>query len=465
MLEWIKVSENSPYFITQSGLNWTPVGQNDAIAWPDLIGIYKKRDLPSAIRYFEMMQDNGVNCMRLMLEYCQTNQYYLEKPAGKFLPPMVQFWDDIFSLCKNYGIRILLTPFDTFWMWRRWKHHPYNKSSGGPCKQRSKWLSCPEMRIYIKNRLSFVTDRWGGSGVIFAWDLWNEIHPVHVNHETAHLVEFVEDIGTFLKEQEHSIHGMTHLQTVSVYGHELLQSQSLSSMLFRNPVLDFASTHFYEKGTIDNPRDTITPALATGKLVREALDQIDDNRPFMDTEHGPIYAYKKKKAGLPEAFDDEYFIQMQWAHLASGACGGGMRWPYRQPHTLTNGMRKSQASLSAFAKLVDWKEFKRKNISENVLITPDDFHSFCCGSGTKVLLWLLKKKMKKVRKKDSCEGAVCCILIEQMEPGTYQVICWDTVNARIATTQEVEVSAEVNFTLRFVADDKDLLLLAKKIFR
>ncbi|TIL77742.1 MAG: hypothetical protein E5Y81_12695, partial [Mesorhizobium sp.] len=36
----------------------------------------------------------------------------------------------------------------------------------------------------------------------------------------------------------------------------------------------------------------------------------------------------------------EYFRHLQWAHLAAGGAGGGMRWPNRSPHVLTPGMRR-----------------------------------------------------------------------------------------------------------------------------
>ena len=85
-----------------------------------------------------------------------------------------------------------------------------------------------------------------------------------------------------------------------------------------------------------------------GAIVRESLAEIRDTRPFLDTEHGPIHSFKDRHATLPDAFDNEYFRHIQWAHLASGGAGGGMRWPNRRPHVLTPGMREAQAGLSRF---------------------------------------------------------------------------------------------------------------------
>src|SRR5690606_31319113 len=125
-----------------------------------------------------------------------------------------------------------------------------------------------------------------------------------------------------------------------------------------------------EEGTIDFPRDTVAPALAMGRIVRDALGEIRDNRPFMDSEHGPIHSFKDHHITLPEAFDDEYFRRMQWAHLASGGAGGGMRWPYRHPHSMTPGMRQAQQEMAAFLPLIDWRCFRRINLNSQVGCPP-----------------------------------------------------------------------------------------------
>ena len=105
----------------------------------------------------------------------------------------------------------------------------------------------------------------------------------------------------------------------------------------------------YEEGTIDYPANTVDAAVSVGKLVASAISEIRDNRPFFDSEHGPIHSFKDHHVNLPEAFDDEYFRHIQWAHLASGGAGGGMRWPNRRPHSLTLGMREAQKAMAGFS--------------------------------------------------------------------------------------------------------------------
>ena len=415
--KWIQTYINHSYFFTESGESWTPIGQNDAITWPDLQGLFLNKDPKHVEQYFKILHQHGVTCMRLMMEYCHTEHRYLEKPVGQFHPHMIALWDALFALASKYEIRFLLTPFDTFWMKRRWKVHPYNKRNGGVCSTTTQWLLSKEMRTAIKNRFEYFTQRWGGSGIIFAWDLWNEIHPVHARQEVGQLSHYVEDVGGFLRNREIELFGKAHLQTVSFYGTSLLKDHRIAAMALHHPGLDFATIHFYDEPEIDRPKNTIDAAIVTGSLTREVLAEINDERPFFDTEHGPIFSFNNKGRTFDEAFDDEYFHNMQWAHFASGGAGGGMRWPYRNPHTLTVGMRKRQLALSGFVRLVDWKGFKRNSLNEKITVSHSHAVHFSCGDEQQAIVWLLRNKIN---------GAELENLVIDFK-GKYAVVFWDTM--------------------------------------
>ena len=70
-LSWVRVTEGAPYFETDRGEAWMPIGQNDAVTWPDLAGLFRRRDPASVERYLCMLATHGVTCLRVMLEYCQ----------------------------------------------------------------------------------------------------------------------------------------------------------------------------------------------------------------------------------------------------------------------------------------------------------------------------------------------------------------------------------------------------------
>ncbi|HEY8611223.1 MAG TPA: hypothetical protein VIL69_08030 [Roseomonas sp.] len=461
-LAWIERAPRAPYFVTASGEPWTPIGQNDAITWPELAGLFRRRDLPAVERHLRYFRDNGVTCLRLMLEYAHTEHRYLERPAGRFVPAMVQLWDDLIQLCERVGLRILLTPLDTFFTWVRWKYHPYNQANGGPCPDRTRLMICPETRELVKGRLAFATERWGGSGVIFAWDLWNEMHPVQADNQPNAFTNYIDDVSPFLRDLETRLHGKAHLQCVSVFGPELIWKPWIVDPIFRHPKLDFANSHFYEEGTIDDPRDTVAPAVSAGRLTREALEHISDLRPFFDSEHGPIHTFKDKRRNLPEAFDDEYFRHIQWAHLASGGAGGGMRWPNRRPHVLTPGMRAAQKALAGFMPLIDWAGFRRRNLSDEILVNNPGIHAFGCGDDTQAVLWLVRKSLRQtspgLSQVDASGEASMSLRVPGLAGRRYLVVLWNTREGREEGRMHVTADNETGLEILLSLGGADLAL-------
>jgi mannan endo-1,4-beta-mannosidase len=312
-LAWIQVAPGAPYFVTETGEPWTPIGQNDAISWVEFEGLFRRRDLAAVEAHLRWLAAHGVTCLRLMMESAQVRHRYFERPIGTFAPHMVRLWDDLFALCERVGLRILLTPFDPFWTWMDWRHHPYNRANGGCLDGFDRVLLCADARKAIKARFTFAIERWGGSGALFAWDLWNGIHPAQAEGSADPMDGFIHDLGWHVRTLETRLYGRSHPQTASLFGPELISQPEmpLRDPIFRHPDLDFASIHIYEHGTIDHPRNTVDAAIGMGRIVRDAIAEIRDARPFLDTEHGPIHTFKDKKKTLPEVFDDEYFRHLQ----------------------------------------------------------------------------------------------------------------------------------------------------------
>lgn len=433
-LDWVSCVPGLPYFVTESGAAWTPVGQNDAISWPELAGLFRRRGLDAVETHLRYLAASGVTCLRLMLEYAQVRHRYFERPAGQWVPAMVQLWDDLFAMCERIGLRILLTPFDTFWTWLHWKHHPYNGRNGGPLDHPSRLLLCADTRRAIKARLTFAVERWGGSGALFAWDLWNEIHPAQAEDSAERFAEFIHDLSTHVRDLERRLYGRSHPQTVSLFGPELRwrPHMPLREMIFRHPDLDFATIHIYQEGTIDAPRNTVDPALDMGRIVADAIGEIADDRPFLDSEHGPIHSFKDHRITLPEPFDDEYFRHMQWAHLASGGAGGGMRWPNRHPHVLTAGMRRAQRALADFLPLIDWTRFRRRCLNGRLRASTPGVACMGCGSDDQAVIWIVRTDVlaDDGTLRGDAPPVPLRITVPDLAAGHYRVTPWDTLTGR-----------------------------------
>ncbi len=451
-MPWIETRSGLPYFVTERGEAWTPIGQNDAVSWPELNGLFRRRDLAGVERHLRWLKASGVTVLRLMLEYAQGEHRYFERPVGTFVPNMVRLWDDLFALCERVGLYVLLTPYDTFFMYARWAHHPYNRKNGGPCAARKRWLTCPRTREAIRGRLRFASERWGGSPALFAWDLWNEMHPAHAENDPANFGPFIDDIGPWLRAFERERHGRAHLQTVSIFGPELVRHPAAAEPIFRHPALDFANTHVYEFPAIDRPKDTVAPALAMGRLIGEAVREATDGRPAFDSEHGPIHLFKDKKHTLAEAFDDEYFRHMAWAHLASGGAGGGMRWPNRHPHTLTVGMREAQRAMAAFLPWVDWSGFRRRNLSSEIEVSAPGVAAFGCGDATQAVVWLLRTDALGRDGTLAPAGAIEAeVTVPGLRAGRYRMLRFDTAAGRVVS--EVEANVREGEPLRLAVPD------------
>jgi hypothetical protein len=443
-LPWVRRAPGRRYFETEDGEPFLIIGQNDALTWPELEGLLDRRDLPSVDRHLGWLRAHGVTTLRVMLEYVGDG-LYLEQRPGEFDRVTVRAIDDLVALCERHGLRLLLTPFDTFFTWVMWDDHPYNARKGGPCHRQLDLLREPEGMAAVKRRVAFAVERWGGSGAVFAWDLWNELGHDHgveteaIDAATARtLGRVIAELSAFVRAIERREFGKVHLQTVSHFGAE--PKGPLADLIFRHPDLDFATTHVYEPGAIDAPTNTVAAADAMARWVRHSLAEIRDGRPFTDSETGPIHTFKDLGITLPDAFDLSYFRQMAWAHLASGGAGGGMRWPNRHPHALTPGMRHAQGVMADFVRLIDWSSFASCNLTDRVVARPEELLVYACSDGRQAVAWV-----SRGRDLLDSEGDLpfrpllrdAELVLPSLEAGQYAVTCMETHNGHVLAETRV----------------------------
>jgi len=452
----IRVAPSGRYFETFDGEPFLFFGPNDALPWPGLAGLFRQKDPQAADDYLAGLAQNGVTTLRLMLEYAHREHRYFEKPVGRFVPAMVRLWDDLFAACARHGLRVLLAPWDNFWMARRWGRHPYNRANGGPAEGPHSFFTDEATIAATINRFRFVIERWGGDGTLAAWDLFNEIDP-YWGGGPSEQSRVLTRISEAVRDLEQRTWGFTRPQTVSIFGPDP-DANGYGDLIFRHPCLDFATTHVYHAGAIDHPFDTVSPALDMARWVRHALDRTPPGRPYVDTEHGPIHAFNDHRTILPEAFDDEYERHLMWAHLATGGAGSGMRWPARHPHVLTTGMKRALHSQSDFARLVDWRHFAPRDAAPDVSIeNGDGIHVFGCRDGVQAVLWLLRELPHAgFRGVLPAREPLSGLRLRLRGPrlGDYEVRVWDTRSGRAVRAIRVRGSDEgLVFALPPLAND------------
>jgi hypothetical protein len=425
---YISVAPGGRYFVDEAGQGFIVIGQNDGTPWPGLATLLNGVSPEATENYIIDLRAHGITVSRVMIEYSQAPHSYLENPVGTFNPTVVAFWDQFIAMAEKHGLYLLLTPYDTFWQAKNWGAYPYSGALGGPCPTMSDWLTGEACIEAQKNRWRFIIDHWGRSPNVFAWDLMNEID-IWWNASPQEIDAYVSDMAAFVRDYETEKWGRAHM--ISVSSAAGVPDGRLGRVIFNHPALDFANTHLYLGPEIKNPQDPIGagPVMAGG--VTLALQAIQYNRPYFDSESGPIDHWI-----TDVTFDKIYHHNMSWAHLAAGGAGSGMRWPYTNPHWILPELRENLLGLARYASTVDWAHFTSRNINSRIKSDADGVIKIGCSDGQTALIWLLLDS----RRADAGMLAGVQITVESvLADGRYTVEFWETYEGRILSTIPVEV--------------------------
>ena len=444
-MTYVRVAPGGRYFMTEDGAPFLAIGHNDAMPWPTLHHMHREGDIATTEAYIRMLAEHGVTVLRIMLEYCQEEDWFFEDPVGQPVPATVLYWDDLIGLCERYGVRLQVLFWDTFFMSRRWEHHPYSAAGSGFEGPGSFCTSASAMEVE-KARIRFFIDRWGDSPAIFAYDLLNEIHP-YWGGSPADQARWVTEMARFTKEYEQARWGRRHLLTVSIFG--AIPEAGYIDLIMRHPELDFVTTHVYIFGLVDNPENTIDGALVMRDAVRHAFSQMDTVRPYLDTESGPIHLFMDLGRTLPAAFDAEYLHNMSWAHLATGGAGSGMRWPFRDPHCLTPEMHSIQRGMSRFLPALDWVRFSPEPWNHRMRVVERGAEAaitraalpvlpFGCGDRRQALAWVLRD-LRAIGLEVLLPAMD--LIMPGLEPGQYVAEFWETYEGLKTGEHPFEVGA------------------------
>ncbi len=348
----VRVMPGGRLFVDARGRPFIPIGGNQNPDWPDFERADPKRedyDPRRADAYGAKLRANGVNLIRLMVDTPLTGS--LEDTVGVFSPEHMMWLDTVVASARKHGVRLMVTPYDTFWMNLRPELSPYWKANGGPLDPARKieWYTSPVLREAQKRRNHWLIDRYGNLDTIFVWEPMNEAD-VWWGAKPGEIAAWTADVVADARVYQLKRWGVPRLLSVSTG--EPMPREGLGEYAYRSPDLDIANTHLYIGAGRKAPDDPADVVGAESEGVRHAIGEIRDARPYMDTENGPIDAWI-----ADEWLDNAMFHDQVWAHLASGGAGSGLRWPYRTPHRITDGMLDHLRRMRAFADAVDWTRF------------------------------------------------------------------------------------------------------------
>lgn len=378
--DYIKVSPLGSGFVHSNGRPFIPLGYNHNPDWPKFIESDPSRPgyNPKITEdFFAHLARSGVNVVRIMLETPATGGFF-ENPVGTFVPGHIRWIDNIVTAARHHKIKLLMTPWDTFWMNKTWEKSPYNHLNNGPVVEKIDFLTNREVIETQKKRWKYIIDRWGNSGVVFAWELMNEID-IWWGASPKQVEEWIKEVSVFIRDYEQRKWGRRHLITVSTA--QPMPEGILGDVAYRMPGLDFAQTHLYI-GASRAPSEPIQPAIDIAHGVRFSLAARKDLRPYIDGEDGPIDKWISN-----ERLDDQVFHNMIWAHLSSGGAGSGFRWPYRHPHHLSEGMYKALSRMSTFVKGAPWTGIWASTTEKPSVKVPNDRIAFSTGGAEAAIVW------------------------------------------------------------------------------
>jgi hypothetical protein len=378
--DFIRIAPGGRYFVHADGRPFIPLGYNHNPDWPQLVEAYPGFEVYAPAitdRFFVRLRDSGVNLVRMMIETPPSGS--IENPIGTFRPEHVIWLDNVFQSATKAGVKLMVTPWDTFWMNMMWEVCPYNHELGGPVVNKIDFITNREIIEGQKKRLKYMIDRWGNSGTVFAWELLNE-GDIWWGASAEQLAAWTEEMAAYVRQYQKERWGRNHLVTTST-AHPM-PGGGMGDLAYRRADLDFATTHLYI-GSSKAPTEPFGPAFDIHQGVTFSLRAIQDNRPYFDSENGPIDRWI-----ADEELDNEVFHAMSWAHLASGGAGSGLRWPYRGPHHLTDGMYRTLSIMSKFVEGVPWSKVCDGPVVLPEVTVPEAWLGFASGSSEAAICWV-----------------------------------------------------------------------------
>ena len=187
---YITVCKNQKYLCYEDGTQLFLIGDNQGIPWPNIrtfyngkmwdneLNIYRnfytEEGVSKGRKYLEYLSAQGVNTIRIMAEsYDIFEPVYLIQDASGGVNNLVfnentlDFLELFLDECNNYGINVIIVPFDTYYYKNKWDLHPFSIYKSGPFTSAND-LFLANNRIYLKkilevlvNRLKFKKESFG----------------------------------------------------------------------------------------------------------------------------------------------------------------------------------------------------------------------------------------------------------------------------------------------------------------
>lgn len=397
---WITVSPTKRYLVFEDGTPFLPLGvamDGDHINF-DYFGrtTIEGRRISFADDHFETlfadMRAHGENFLRIDIESTslmprpdierlirERKIQFVEDPVGVFNEDYARRIDRLIATAEKYdvylGLVLIAQTCDLTTIGENLDLYPYHRRQGGPIDDLNDLFTSPEARRAWRNRLRYISERWGGSRRIAMWELYNEL--LNCGGRDVEAAErWVAEMGSALREFDRKRYGKAHpviVSTVSIVPEH--------RFFFDSPGTDLMVSHFYTD--VNDSGNPVRIALEVQSAVHEDLATLRYSRPFLENERTLSRRY-------PVGVQKEVEHAAAWSMIASGAAGGGATWvrmgeyaTFRTKEVVSDTHRAMRAVLSK----VDFARFDSRPLEApagNREVVP-----MVLSDGSTVLGWLL----------------------------------------------------------------------------
>lgn len=415
----IMVSPDSGQLVTESGQPFVMVGSHAVINTRYMRNLFPGPiwtgssfrnyfDNPGvegdAGGYFDALSSYGVNTLRIPLEWLSLDNtaaarsqapngtYWIESRPGVYNPAMRDYLLNVMELAHEYGIKLILHPFNTYNFRTSFDLTPYARANGGPLNSIDDFFQTPQVLTMAVNRvkqvLSWVNESPYSETVIGVepineWDapVWTK--NASGDSDPARTPE-MQTRAKFMVKLSNQVHAAYPNAILIHTGDEVIPRGPVARAVFLSEAFDMLAPHLYTRTTsepVNNPDSdkSIRPAVDYGGIAQYWVTYRRDNRPIHNGEWGltsylwstnrPYYTgvspVTDPNKPWTVAMDTDMFRTTMWTSLASGMAGAGMRLGGTEmrdlvptvitpdnngylPLPLPSEMREMQASMAGF---------------------------------------------------------------------------------------------------------------------
>ena len=460
---FIRVSQKDPkYFEFENGEFFYPIGHNlhspiDLRCWKEIF----KQDPPAGrglnmyAEFFTKMQQNQENIAEVWMSSWWlgiewTRQWRNYHGPGRYSLQHAWKLDYLLELARTHGINVHLVldnhgKFSTWCDWE-WDLNPYNSSAdpkNGVISSSEEFFTNETTRRWHRNKLRYITARWGADPTIMGWELVSEYDLVGGRHRrdqsarsrfhrSKTLQDWAQEMITFMRKSDLYQHPIT-IHYASDYSF-------IDAQIARTPLFDYVVTDAYRP---DRGYSRIARTMYDD-WINAPLNQYT-KKPFWITEYGGDF-----NAGTPGALDADAHCGL-WATWMNGGSGSPLFWWYDfiDRNDLYGYYR-------AFANYIAGEDRRGINgIVDHLTVFSGNPSGVLKGDTyrwkTGAYGWVYNENamslMPPANERPTHEGAEC--MIPELEPGVYLVEYWDCYAGRVVKSETKNVRTSENLLLKF----------------